>query len=87
LRMLEQFGFDLYSPELMHSGPKYQLSVLGGIEEFREHLGGVLAVTLLRNIGEGFEVHEMDISRVVESIRELQTRRAARRLNQLIAAV
>lgn len=87
LRLLEQLGFELFTPELMLTGAKQQLQVLLGIEEFREHLGGQLAVTLLRGIGEGFEVHELNLTRMVESIRELQTRRAARRLNQLLSAV
>jgi 3-dehydroquinate synthase len=57
------------------------------VEEFREHLGGELSLTLLRGIGEAFEVHELNISQIAESIHELQTRRAARRLTQLFAAV
>jgi 3-dehydroquinate synthase len=71
----------------MLTAGRNQLVILSGIEEFREHLGGQLALTLLRGIGEGFEVHDLDLARVAESIRELQTRRAARRLNQLLAAV
>src|SRR5579859_2891229 len=59
LRLLEDLGFELYAPELLHNGSKHQLTVLAGIEEFREHLGGQLALTLLRSIGEGFEVHEV----------------------------
>jgi 3-dehydroquinate synthase len=34
--------------------------ILEGLSEFREHLGGNLCITLLRDIGVGFEVHEMD---------------------------
>lgn len=34
--------------------------ILQGLREFREHLGGNLCITLLCDIGEGFEVHEMD---------------------------
>ena len=37
-----------------------QLSLLQGLREFREHLGGELHVTLLRGIGQSFEVTEMD---------------------------
>jgi 3-dehydroquinate synthase len=29
------------------------------LHEFKEHLGGVLTITLLRRIGEGFDVHEI----------------------------
>jgi hypothetical protein len=42
---------------------------------------------LLRGIGEAFDVNELNLTRLVESIRELQTRRAARRLSQFLAAV
>ena len=35
-------------------------AMLGGLEEFREHLGGRLTVTLLDAIGKGVDVHEMD---------------------------
>ncbi len=34
--------------------------LLQGLEEFREHLGGKLTITLLNDIGQGVEVHEMD---------------------------
>ncbi len=36
--------------------------LLLGLEEFREHLGGKLTITLLNDIGKGEEVHEMDVS-------------------------
>jgi 3-dehydroquinate synthase len=34
--------------------------LIQGLEEFREHLGGKLTITLLNGIGKGEEVHEMD---------------------------
>ena len=34
-----------------------------GLREFREHLGGELTITLLRDIGRGEEVHVMDEQR------------------------
>lgn len=51
--------------------------VLRGLEEFREHLGGELTVTLLAGIGRGVEVHAMDTRMVEAAIEEL--RRGARR--------
>ncbi len=36
--------------------------VLKGLEEFREHLGGKLTIMLLKTIGRGEEVHELDIA-------------------------
>ncbi len=35
-------------------------ALLAGADEFREHLGGKLTVTMLRGVGHGFEVHELD---------------------------
>jgi 3-dehydroquinate synthase len=37
-----------------------QSPILLGLEEFREHLGGELTIMLLKKIGEGLEVHEID---------------------------
>jgi 3-dehydroquinate synthase len=37
-------------------------TVEAGLEEFREHLGGRLTITLLRAIGEVTEVHAIDPS-------------------------
>ena len=34
--------------------------MIAGLREFREHLGGELHITLLRGIGNSFEVTEMD---------------------------
>jgi len=45
--------------------------LLSGLEEFREHLGGRLTVTMLRDIGHGFEVHELDAALVRRAAAEL----------------
>ena len=42
--------------------------LLGGLEEFREHLGGRLTLTMLRGIGAGFDVHEIDAERMGNAI-------------------
>jgi 3-dehydroquinate synthase len=46
-------------------------SLLHGLEEFREHLGGQLTIMLLGGIGQGREVHEMDHALIVRSARLL----------------
>lgn len=43
-------------------------AVLAGLDEFREHLGGELTVTLLAELGRGVEVHDMDESQIVAAI-------------------
>lgn len=72
LKLIDALGFDLYANELLNVDCDGDLMVLKGLEEFREHLGGELTITLLRAIGKGFEVHEMNDAVVVESIQELQ---------------
>ena len=44
------------------------LAVLAGLDEFREHLGGELTVTLLREIGSAVEVHEMDAALIEQAV-------------------
>jgi 3-dehydroquinate synthase len=50
--------------------------ILRGLEEFREHLGGRLTVTLLRGIGDGIEANKLDECRIVESIALLREHQA-----------
>lgn len=45
-----------------------QLMVVKGLEEFREHLGGKLTITLPDGLGSGIEVHEMDHNIIADSI-------------------
>ena len=78
LGLLEKLGFDLCAPELLHTDSGQSFLILDGLEEFREHLGGQLAITLLKGIGQGFEVHEMNLPKVVEAICELEQRHAQR---------
>jgi 3-dehydroquinate synthase len=46
-------------------------SLLHGLEEFREHLGGELTIMLLGGVGQGREVHEMDHALIVRSVQLL----------------
>ncbi len=48
--------------------------MLSGLEEFREHLGGELSITLLAEIGRGVEVHEMNPQTIAAAVRELRDR-------------
>lgn len=74
LDLLADLGLPLWDAGLDDRAPDGRLRVLDGLAEFREHLGGDLTVTLLRGIGQGFEVHEMDDARVVEAIERLRQR-------------
>jgi 3-dehydroquinate synthase len=77
LGLLEALGFELFHADLLRANSG-SLEVLNGLEEFREHLGGQLAITLLREIGKGFEVHEMNPDWVREALGELQARHQSR---------
>jgi 3-dehydroquinate synthase len=62
----------------------HQLAVITGLEDFREHLGGELTLTMLRGIGAGAEIHEVNLPKMMEALGEL--RRRAGEQSGLIAA-
>jgi 3-dehydroquinate synthase len=72
--LLEYLGFTLWHPALAKTGPSGDWTILEGLDEFREHLGGELTITLLAGIGTGVEVHEMDTARVREAMLWLKER-------------
>ena len=72
--LLEYLGFALWHPALERTGPTGQWVILEGLDEFREHLGGELTITLLAGIGKGVEVHEMDTGLVREAMLWLRRR-------------
>lgn len=77
LALLRRLGFSLFSNELLHLDADHQPVVLKGLEEFREHLGGRLTLTLLKSIGEGVEVNEVVLPKMLDAIQELQQRDAS----------
>ncbi len=58
LQLLQTLGFSLIHHDMNINRERSPL--LEGLDEFREHLGGQLTITLLRGIGQSEEVHEMD---------------------------
>ena len=77
LRLLQGIGFRLWDPALGERAAGGGPAIVHGLREFREHLGGELHVTLLRDIGQGFEVTEMDEAIVAHAIDELEARGAS----------
>jgi 3-dehydroquinate synthase len=55
LTCLGRLGFHLYHPAMDDME-----RVFRGLEEFRQHLGGRLTLTMLTRIGQAMEVHEID---------------------------
>jgi 3-dehydroquinate synthase len=73
IRVLERLGFTLWHDALRQKNPKGQLSLMQGLADFQEHLGGELTITLLADIGRGVEVHEMNaewINRCIDWLRQ-----------------
>jgi 3-dehydroquinate synthase len=73
LSLIRAVGFDLHAPELTlrQNG---ELVIVRGLEEFREHLGGELTITLVTGIGRAVEVHEMDATVLSQVLDELTVR-------------
>ena len=63
IQTLKRLGFTLYVPELGRNlvEIKSEQCIFQGLSEFRQHLGGDLAVMLLQGIGKGLEVNEVNI--------------------------
>ncbi len=73
LTLLERLGFNLFADELLNT-EAHQLTVLSGLEEYREHLGGQLSLPLLRDIGRTVTVHDLDLVMVTKAVHELHQR-------------
>jgi 3-dehydroquinate synthase len=58
-RVLRGVGLPTWHPALGRRDADGRLALLTGLEDFRQHLGGDLTVTLLPAIGQAIEVHEM----------------------------
>jgi 3-dehydroquinate synthase len=62
IHVFRELGLPVYTPELEIE------DLLGGLPEFREHLGGQLTILLLREIGDPVEVHEIEAKKMTESV-------------------
>jgi len=60
LSTLDRIGLPFWDDALDERREDGRLVVLDGLQEFREHLGGELTLTMLRDIGEALEIHEVD---------------------------
>ena len=74
IELIERVGFDIYSGHLHSHTSTGELTVLEGLEEFREHLGGELTVTLVPEIGRKLEVHEMNHELIIAAADALAER-------------
>lgn len=72
--LLEALGFFLWDSALDHRDDLGRLEIIQGLDEFREHLGGQLTITLLEDIGVGREVNHIDTSGLLASVDWLRSR-------------
>lgn len=77
LTALAAAGLPTWHPLLKARDADGELAVVAGLEQFREHLGGVLAITLPQGLGRQTEVHEMDLAAIERAIAELDRRQRA----------
>jgi 3-dehydroquinate synthase len=74
LGLVARLGFSLFNPLMQKKDAAGVHLLLRGLQDFREHLGGELTVTLPEGIGHGVEVHEIDAALMQESVAELARR-------------
>lgn len=63
LLALQRLGLLIDHPALQRTD-----ELFNGLEEFRQHLGGRLTLTMLKAIGQPIDVHEIDRARMAEAI-------------------
>jgi 3-dehydroquinate synthase len=71
IRLLEGLGFRLFHPALLVHTADGGPALLRGLDEFREHLGGLLCVTMMTGIGRAVEVDRIDRAAVMRAAKTL----------------
>jgi 3-dehydroquinate synthase len=66
VRCLRDLGFALDHPAVRDTRHLFE-----GLEEFRQHLGGRLTLTMLRDVGRPVDVHEIDADSMRTAIKRL----------------
>ena len=74
LQALSVCSLPIFDPCLLEKDRPGHLTVLSGLQDFREHLGGELCVTLPSPLGGKIEVHEMDERMIEKAILYLSER-------------
>lgn len=71
---LEETGLPIWSGLLELKKADGKLEIIQGLDEFQEHMGGQLNVTLPNGIGRKVEIHEMDSDIIKQAIAYLKQR-------------
>ena len=75
-RCLLDMGFPL-----SHEALRDHETLLEGLRDFREHLGGRLTITLVEDVGRPLDVHEIDLTvmrRAIEAIQQTAVNESSR---------
>jgi 3-dehydroquinate synthase len=67
LECLDGTGFNLY-----HRSMRHAKTLLGGLDEFQEHLGGRLTIPSISKIGWAFDIFEIDTNQMLAAISYLE---------------
>ena len=67
LECLDGTGFKLYHRSMQHAN-----TLLGGLDEFQEHLGGRLTIPSIGKIGRAFDIFEIDTNQMLAAISYLE---------------
>lgn len=78
LSLLDRLKLPSWHRALDLKGPDGRLKILRGLDEFKEHIGGELTITLLKRIGEGTEVGQIDHAIVHRALSWLRKRHSNR---------
>lgn len=70
--LLKDLGFNLWHSAISLKSPQGQSLLLEGLEEFRQHLGGRLCITLLTGLGVAVEVDSITSEIMNNAILQLQ---------------
>ena len=70
IRILQAIGLPLSHPLMGRQQKDKTFELLNGIDAFREHLGGELTILMVKRIGFGEDIHEIDRELMSSCIRE-----------------
>ena len=72
ITLMKSLSFSLWHPALSAESSQGENLLLNGLEEFRQHLGGKLCITLLTGLGTAVEVDEIKTSLMMRAVQKLQ---------------
>ncbi len=78
LDLLDRLQLPAWHRTLDLKGPGNRLKILRGLDEFKEHIGGELTITLLKQIGQGTEVSQIDDRIIHRALAWLKQRHTSR---------